>query len=721
MQAQIDDYHPIVKFMNMFLRLFFSLVLALSFATNSNSAINTVPESELTPTDIQSESTEIIRHILETYHYKKQELDDELSSIILENYLESLDPNRSFFLKSDIDDFIQEYQFFLDDYINELDLSPAFDIFIVHRNRVRQRVSYALELLDKEYDFTVDEYFQFDRRDTEWPASIKQLDETWRKRVKNDILNLRLAEKESDEIIDTLKKRYQRILDSTYQLNRNDVFQTFINAYTTAIEPHTAYFSPRISENFDISMRLSLEGIGAVLRSESDYTQIQRIIPGGPADLSGELQADDRIIGVGQDTDGEIIDVVGWRLDDVVDLIRGPKGTDLRLEILPNDSGLTGPSKTIALKRDEIKLEESAAKSSIIDLADSDNRIGVIELESFYVNFEALANGDEDYRSTTRDVRKLLKELEAEQINGLVIDLRGNGGGSLSEALELTGLFIPEGPIVQTKDANGRIEINDDPDPNIVYAGPLAVLVDRNSASASEIFAGAIQDYKRGIIIGEPTFGKGTVQNIVDLNQFLNDDEKNHGRLKTTIAQFFRISGGSNQHKGVVPDIIMPTAFDSDEHGERSYENALPWDKVKPAKYITSSAPVEKFIQVKRMHEKRIQDDKVFRLLKKEIALIKESSEKKTVSLMESKRAEQRQQLDDTKRRLRNEVRAAQGLPAIDEDTEEAASEEDPIESDVILKETAKILNDLIIPTAQNIQEMQTVKHVETDNHKQLN
>ncbi len=705
-------------------RIFILLATSISpFLVNA--AINFVPESELNPTALQAESTEIIRHLLETYHYKEHELNDELSARILKNYLESLDSNRSFFLKSDIDTFTKNYRLQLDDYIDELDLTPAYEIFKIHRQRVQQRVSYALELLKQKHDFTVDEEFQFDRRETEWPSTIKELDETWRKRVKNDILNLQLSKKQTEDITDTLAKRYKRILDSTNQLNRNDIYQSFINAYTSAIEPHTAYFSPRISENFDISMRLSLEGIGAVLRSESDYTQIQRIIPGGPADLSELLKADDRIVGVGQGIDGEIVDVVGWRLDDVVDLIRGPKGTDLRLEVLPNESGLEGPAKIISLKRDEIKLEESAAKSNIIDMPNSDTKIGVIELESFYVNFEAYAKGEKDYRSTTRDVRKLLKELETENISGLVIDLRGNGGGSLSESMSLTGLFIPEGPVVQTKDSNGRIDINKDPDPDIVYAGPLAVLVDRNSASASEIFAGAIQDYNRGIIIGEPTFGKGTVQNIVDLNQYSNKDKKNHGKLKTTIAQFFRISGGSNQHKGVVPDIIMPTAIDSDDHGERSYDNALPWDQVKPAKFTASYAPTERFAIAKQLHEERVKNEKVFQLLQQEIDLIKESSEKKTVTLMKTKRSEQRSELEETKKDLKNEFRIAQGLPPIDDENDDAKAEsedeEDPIESDVILKETAKILNDLIIPIDQNLNNIQTVKQFETKAADQIN
>ncbi len=701
---------------NMLLRLLIVFPLLLS-AGLLNATVNSVPESELYPDDLHYRSTEIIKHIIETYHYKKQELDDGLSEVILENYLKNLDSHRVFFLKSDVDDFTAKFRHQLDDSIEDTNLDPAFTIFKIHRLRVRERIDYARNLLTQEHDFNIDEDYVFDRREANWASDRDTLNELWRKRVKNDILNLRLAGKEQDESIKTLTKRYQRILDSTYQLNSNDVFQSFINAYTTAIEPHTAYFSPRTSENFDISMRLSLEGIGAVLRADSDYTQVQRIIPGGPADLSTQLHAEDKIIGVGQDTSGEIVDVVGWRLDDVVDLIRGPKGTALRLEVLPSGTGAEGSSKIITLKRDKIKLEESAAKSSTIELDGSKTRIGVIELESFYVDFTALANGDKNYRSTTRDVRTLLTDLEKENIDGLVIDLRGNGGGSLAEALELTGLFIETGPIVQTKDANGRVEVNNDPDPSIVYAGPMAVLVDRNSASASEIFAGAIQDYKRGVIIGEPTFGKGTVQNIVDLNRFLSNSNDDHGRLKTTIAQFFRISGGSNQHKGVVPDIIMPTAVDTDEQGERSFKNALPWDKVKPARFIPANAPVDAFEDARRLHNKRVESETVFKLLREELDLIKKTSEQKNVSLMESKRKTQREELTKTKERLENEFRIAQGLPPIDRDNknEKQAKDEAPVESDVILKETAKILNDLIVPVKANDPDIKTVKNIELD------
>ena len=566
--------------------------------------------------------------------------------------------------------------------------------------------------MSDDFNFNLAEEFQFDRREAAWAADADELDQIWRQRVKNDFLNLKISDKETDEIRDTLKKRYERIRTTTYQLDANDVFQTFINAYTMAIEPHTSYFSPRTSENFDINMSLSLEGIGAVLRPDNDFTTVDRVVPGGPADLSGQLKSEDRIIGVGQDEDGEIVDVIGWRLDDVVDLIRGPKGTTVRIDVLPEGVGPEGPSKVIAITRDRIKLEEQAAKSSII--VSGDSRIGVIDIPTFYSDFAAQSRGDKEYKSTTRDVRRILGELQQELVNGVIIDLRGNGGGSLTEALELTGLFIESGPIVQTKDSYGRIEVNNDPDPGISYSGPLAILVDRNSASASEIFAGAIQDYRRGIIIGEPTYGKGTVQNIVDLNRFVRNNQEDHGKLKTTIAQFFRISGGSNQLKGVVPDIIFPTAKFSDEHGERSVDNALPWDQVEPARFRAVYAPVDSYAGLQQRHEQRIKEDKLFQLTMEQINLSYQNSNRKSVSLLESERKNERELLEKANRDLKNEIRIAHGLEPLTEDQDSGnkllAEEEDSIanddadeadefeDTDVFLDEAAHILVDLIIP-----------------------
>jgi carboxyl-terminal processing protease len=574
---------------------------------------------------------------------------------------------------------------------------------------VDERTAYALGLLGEEFDFSRDETYRFDRREAPWPADTAAADRLWRKRVKNDVLTLVAAGKEREEITKTLRKRYERIRNSTFQVNAEDVFQSFMNAYTTAIDPHSAYFSARTSENFDISMRLSLEGIGAVLSADTDYTEVQRVIPGGPAARSGQLHPEDRIIGVAQDEGGEMVDVIGWRLDDVVDLIRGPKGTVVRLEVLPATQGPEGRARIVRLVRDEIKLEEQAASADVIEL-DGGGRIGVIDVPTFYSDFAAQARGDRNFRSTTRDVRHLISGLQDKGLDGLIIDLRGNGGGSLAEALELTGLFIDRGPIVQTRDSSGRIEINPDPDPGIAYGGPLAVLVDRNSASASEIFAGAIQDYRRGIIIGEPTFGKGTVQNIVDLNRFVPSDDYDYGRLKTTIAQFYRVSGGSNQHKGVVPDIVFPTATTAEDYGERSLDHALPWDQVEPARYVPASAPVDSFTEVRHRHEQRIKRDPMFRVLLEEERLAQENADRTTVSLNLEERKAERERLLAERLRLRNEMRAAQGLPPLTrdelegmddplaEETPPEDGEEQEEEPDVLLTESARILLDLVVP-----------------------
>ena len=683
---------------------FITLILTFClvfYQANAYSDIPLVPQSELVPAEKHIKATEIITYLINSHHYRKKPIDNTLSSSMFDVYLDSLDPNHSFFLDEDIQNF-SKYRYKLDDALLATDLEPAFDIFKIYRKRVKQRVHYAISELKNEIDFEIDEDYMFDRRELAWAKNIEELDEIWRKRVKNDMLNLLLSGKEETEIKDTLKKRYQRIYTSTFQLNSNDIFQSYVNAYTTSIEPHTSYFSPRNSENFDISMRLSLEGIGAVLRNKYDYTLIQKIVPGGPADLSKKLHAKDKIIGVGQGDNGEIIDVIGWRLDDVVELIRGPKGTVLRLEIIPGKSGVEDLSKVITLTRNKIKLEESAAKSSVIDLPGLDKKIGVIDIPTFYVDFAAQARGDSDFRSTSKDVRKLITVLNKEGVDGIIIDLRANGGGSLSESLALTGLFIEEGPVVQTKNSSGEIDINNDPDPSLFYAGPLAVLVDRNSASASEIFAGAIQDYQRGIIIGEQTFGKGTVQNIVDLNNFIKNPEEEHGKLKTTIAQFFRISGGSNQNKGVIPDIIFPTAIDIEDYGERSLDNALPWDQVKSANYIKVGLPENFYDKIRSLHEERVSSDKSFKLLLEQLKLVKESNDKKTISLKKSKRKTEREKLLDMRHELENELRIAQGLEPLPErdDTleidefEEEDDEEKP--HDILLQETARILNDLI-------------------------
>ncbi len=680
--------------------LFWALLLLQCF-TLAWASVREVPLDELQPTRAQRQSTLIILKVINEYHYKKHLLDDEMSRAILSRYLEVLDPNKSFFIQGDIDRFnvIGDR---LDDDLKDARLDSAFSIFRVYRQRIDERIEYALKLLDRDYDFTINENYRFDRQKSPWTADTAELNELWRKKVKSDILSLKLKDKPLDEIKSTLQKRYTGIQRRTRQMDSDDVFQVFINSYTLSLEPHTSYMSPRVSENFDISMRLSLEGIGAVLKNENEYTVVQRTVVGGPAALSGQINPGDRIVGVGQDAEGEMEDVIGWRLQDVVDLIRGAKGTTVRLQLLPEDEGSTGRSKLVTLVRNEIKLEDQAAKKFVIkDLGGMGNiRIGVIDIPAFYRDFQGYSKGDKDFTSTTRDVRRLISELEEEGVDGIVIDLRENGGGSLVEATELTGLFIPSGPVVQVKNASGDLDIENDPDPDQVYTGPLAVLVDRHSASASEIFAGAIQDYHRGIIIGEPTFGKGTVQTLVDLGRFVRYGEKNLGRLRLTMAQFFRVNGGSTQFKGVVPDIVYPSAVQSDDQGERSLDNSLPWAKIDAVNYKAQGLGLLE--PYRQMHQLRIKDDPGFIYLTQVEAMLKEVKAQDTVSLLEKDREIEWDQREKRRKAEKNRFLVAVGLDPEPEDVDEnkertdpAADQDDPV-ARIMLNEAAHILADYI-------------------------
>lgn len=661
-----------------------------------------VPFDRLVPERQHRQTALIITKVIDRFHYRKSPLDDGMSQDILERYLETLDPNKSFFHAGDIAEF-ERYRTALDDALRKAQLDPAFRVFRRFRSRVDQRVDEALAMLEQNrFDFTRAEDYRFDREKAGWAADEAALDDLWRRRIKNDILSLRLSGKSEDKIQSTLARRYEGIRRRVRQFNADDVFQSFINAYTLSIEPHTSFMSPRTSENFDISMRLSLQGIGAVLRSDNEYTLIQRTVPGGPAARSGELHAGDRIVGVAQGEDGEMEDVVGWRLQDVVDLIRGPKDSVVRLAVIPKRAGAEGPSKEVVIVRDKIKLEDQAAKSSVVEGLPGmgDLRIGVIEVPAFYRDFRAQAAGELDFRSTTRDVRKLLQALEGEGVDGIVIDLRGNGGGSLTEATQLTGLFIDSGPVVQVKDATGQIDIEKDTDPEQVYDGPLAVLVDRNSASASEIFAGAIQDYQRGLIIGEPTFGKGTVQTLVDLSRFIKGDQ-NLGRLRLTMAQFFRINGGSTQHRGVMPDIVYPTAKGAAEHGERALDNALPWASIRPVEH--RFAGLSSVAGLRDRHLGRIAEDPGFQFLLEQENEIEQIQARETISLLESARQQEWESREQSRLERRNRLRAYRGLELLDsldeEEDEELVDldEEDPEGVDrIMLEESALILADHI-------------------------
>ena len=681
-----------------------NLVMAALVLVCTNVSANApiTPTEQLAPRAEHKRATRLITHFLANYHYKKPPLDDALSEKILDRYIEMLDPTKSYLLASDIAEF-QKHHDMLDDYLRHSDLQPIYDMYLRYRERVGQRVTMAIALLDQPFDFTRDETFMFDRKEAGWAESTQDLDELWRKRVKNDTLSLRLAGKEDADVSDTLRKRYQGISRRSKQINSEDIFQMSINAYTTSIDPHTAYFSPRTSENFKIRMSLSLEGIGAVLQTENEHTLVREIVPGGPADQGGKLHADDRIVGIAQGLDGEVVDVVGWRLDDVVDLIRGKKGTTVRLEILPKKSGLAGPGRLISIERNTIKLEEQAAKSSVLELHEGAEalKIGVIEVPMFYMDFEARTRGEEDFRSTTRDVRRLINEFADNPIDALIIDLRSNGGGSLSEATDLTGLFIDVGPVVQVRNSQGRVQVERDTDRGVAFAGPLAVLVDRNSASASEIFAGAIQDYGRGLILGEATFGKGTVQNLVDLNRFDDTMDGKLGQLKATIAQFFRVAGGSTQHKGVVPDITFPSALSTDDHGERALNNALPWAEIAAAKFAPVANDISGIAMLQKLHVARIAGDPAYQAVLDQEAAIEKTRARKEVSLVYAARKAEYDKNKREQRERENQMRVANGLDALPGDTEndDDAEDEDKDDEetfDVILDEASLVVADML-------------------------
>ncbi len=654
----------------------------------------------LAPTASQVKATSLITRIIDKQHYLNVSLDDAFSSRVFERYLENLDPNRSYFLAEDVAR-MSRYRDKLDDALRQARLDAAYQIFAVYRARLGERARQALALLDGPFDFTRDEDFRIDRKNAPWPRDRKELDEVWRQRVKNDVLNLMLAGRTQKEAERTLRRRYEALARRAEQFNAEDVFQIFMNAYAGSIEPHTAYLSPRNSENFQIQLSLSLEGIGAALQGEDEYTVVQRVIPGGPASLSGQLQAQDRVTAVGQGPDGLLVDVVGWRLDDVVELIRGPKGSTVRLEVLPKGAPDGGPRKIVTFTRDRVRLEEQAAKRSVIEVFGLDGaprRIGVVNIPTFYLDAAARARGETDYRSTARDVARLLAELEREGVDGVVLDLRGDGGGALSEAVELSGLFIPTGPVVQIRDATGKVQVLEDGDDTVAYAGPLMVLVDRESASASEIVAAALQDYGRALVVGEPTFGKGTVQSLIDLSRLARGAAGDLGQLKATVAQFFRINGSSTQHRGVVPDLTLPTASDPSTDGERSFDNAIPWAKVEAARYRVGGDLLSLLPTLRARHQLRVGVDPGFRWLLEEGAAQLAVSNRSTTSLAENRRRAEREAERRARYERESQFRLARGLAPRKEGEEEetdASAAKSP-EEDVWLIETAHILADMV-------------------------
>jgi len=694
----------------------FSAIIALSgclgtppsatLIETANAAETPSPTTIAALTPRHSFEYKIINSMLKRYHYKKFELNDDFSGKILDQYLDQLDPSKVYFTKDDVNQFNLHRDKF-DDYINNGNTEVAVDIFKKYQQRINERSKYAVTRVEQPFSLDTDDQYLLDRKDAKWETSESGLNSLWEKRIKNAYINEILSDTKPAEAVKKLKKRYLNMTKRTSQIKANELFQTVVNAYAGAVEPHTSYLSPRSSEQFDINMSLSLSGIGAVLRTEEDNTKIVSVVPGGPADLTGQVSAGDLIIGVGQKTVDSMKDIVGWRLSDVVNIIRGEKGSTVVLSVLPSATGLSGTPKTVKIVRDKIKLEHQAASKRIIEIERPSGKVkvGVIDLPSFYIDFKARNNGDKDYAGTTRDVKKLLLELNEEGIDDLIIDLRGNGGGSLSEVVSLTGLFIDQGPVVQINDTTGRTDILRDDDSGSIYTGPMAVLIDKGSASASEIFAGAIQDYQRGIIIGETSFGKGTVQTVLPLESYTRKTfEKPLGQIKITSAQFFRVNGESTQHKGVIPDLSWNLPQVEGDFGERAYKNALPWRKISVAKhkdFENSFSPVV-LQQAKQKSLARISKNPKFLTTVDRVKLLVDAGNEKTASLNLSKRKAKRALFNKQLLSLENKLQVANGLPAyktIKELREAQERQNDDIFTkkpvDVFLDEAAHILTDL--------------------------
>lgn len=659
----------------------------------------TIPFSELPALTQEAQhkvASKRVTGLFTRSHYHRFDLDDAFSEQVFKRYLKQLDYRRNVLLQSDLDTFsVYSNQF--DDMLKSGDLTPAYKMFELVQKRRYDRFAYALSLLDKEIDFTVaDDKYQYDREAAAWPKDVAEVNELWRQRVKYDALNLKLTGKEWDEIVPVLEKRYNNAIKRLSQTKSEDVFQGVMNAFSRTVEPHTSYLSPRNAERFQMEMNLSLEGIGAVLQMDDDYTVIKSLVAGGPAATSEKLSPEDRIVGVGQDGK-ELVDVIGWRLDDVVELIKGPKGSKVVLQILPKKGGSSAKPFEVVIVRDKIRLEDRAATSEVIEPEDglyANRKIGVIQIPGFYMDL-------------SKDVSKEIVKLKEAQVEGIIIDLRGNGGGALTEATLLTGLFIEQGPVVQIRDANGKVSQNRDNDGRTSYSGPLTVMVDRYSASASEIFAAALQDYDRALIVGESTFGKGTVQQHKSLGRIYDMYDKPIGHVQYTIAKFYRINGGSTQLKGVTPDISFPSALEPGEYGEAEEENALPWDKVPVAQYGTLGDINPSLItRLDSKHQLRIKEDVEFGYIYQDIAEFKKHHGETTVSLVESERISERETNDKKQLDRLNERRVSQGLEVVksldsDEETstdvDESKVEEDEVTTpDAFLDETVYITLDLV-------------------------
>ena len=713
--------HKFYKLCQIGLASSLALVSGLVLAQESVSQLNTVLNIEalyeaVEPEAIHGETAVELLQELQTKHYSSIEINDGFSSLLFDKYMDALDGSHLYFLKSDIDE-LSAYRYTLDDSLKDADVVPGFEIYNRYYRRVLERLIYAVDRVENhvpEMDFTIEESIEVDREDAPYAASVEELDEIWRKCIKNSVLSLKLTGDTNEEITEKLAKRYRNQLSQVLKTNNRDIFQSYLSTVAKAVDPHTDYYSPRDSENFNMQLSLSLQGIGAQLTTDEEYTKVVELITGGPAERGNELQAGDRIIGIGQGTDGDIQDVVGMRLDDVVSQIRGEKGTVVRLNVIPAEAVSESSATVVSITRDTVKLEDQSAKSEVLDLSYSgeDYKVGVISLPTFYFDFEAASRGEEDFKSSTRDVRALLEDLKAQEVDAVVVDLRNNGGGSLSEANQLVGLFIETGPTVQIRYSgvrNGFTRAFGDNDPEVTYSGPLAVLVNRTSASASEIFAGAIQDYQRGIVLGGQTFGKGTVQEIIPMD---------FGQVKVTRSKFYRISGASTQHRGVIPDITFPDFYDAyDDIGESSLDGALPWDTVRPVEYRPYFSIQAMLPQLREQHELRAEDSPDFIYLLDQIERTRKYRNREQLSLNELQVKAERERNRREEFDAENMRRFLKGLPLnewvdeedlnVDEEEESTIANDDTLttddgnediedEADPLLLESGRILADFI-------------------------
>ncbi len=675
--------------------LAFTVVLTALLTVGSSSRLtaNTslLPPGALAPTARERMIARQVGSLLEEAHYSKLKIDDGLSPRVMDKFINGLDGQRSYFLASDIAEF-ETHRLRFDDMIRTGDIEPAYLIFARYQQRNRERVQHALALLDREPDFSLNESFEFDREDAPWAKDSAELDELWRKRVKNDAISLLLTNKTWAEARDVLRTRYERVLKRADQVKPEEVFELFLNAYARTFDPHSSYFSPRNSEEYKIQMSLNYEGIGASLQLVDEYVTIMNLIEGGPAAAAGTLKINDRITAVGQGREGPMTDVVGWRIDDVVQLIRGKGGTPVRLQILPAGAAPGSPEKTVEFMRGKVTLEAQAAKKELKTFrrGEREYKVGVINVPGFYSDYDAQRAGDKDYRSTTRDVRKLIDELKKEGVDSIVMDLRGNGGGFLPEAQSLTGLFIDRGPVVQVQFSGGDKEVLDDDEAGIAYDGPLVVLIDRFSASASEIFAGAIQDYGRGVVVGQRSFGKGTVQNLVPLSRW--SARPVNGQLTVTIGKFYRVTGESTQHRGVEPDVPLASPISLQDIGESALDDALPWDRIQPAGFGQPGQLTPSIAKLVTEENARQRRDADYRWWLADIAAVERLRGQKTLSLNLETRKAERAALEAQRLARENERRTARQQPALT-----AISELDSAElPDVILDQAVQVAGDMV-------------------------